>query len=137
MGISPTSSAALCGYKGFVIGHIGHYLSALHLAYYRSARNEYDKVFALFAVSSAARTGLTVGGFIFALIAKIRQCCKIVVNLKNNVSALAAVAAIRPSGGNIFFSVKRDCAVAAVARFNFNFRYIYKHNNHHSLSANK
>ena len=45
----------------------------------------------------------------------------------STVAALAAVAAVRTAGSNIFFTVKRNCARAAVAGFDLNFCYIYKH----------
>ena len=43
---------------------------------------------------------------IFPFEAEINQCGKIVVHLKNDISASAAVSAVRSSGSNIFFPVK-------------------------------
>ena len=66
--------------------------------------------------------------FVLALIAKVGQRGQIVVHLKHDVAAATAVAAVRSAGRNIFFTMKRDRAVAAVAGFDLDFCDIDKQN---------
>ena len=127
MPVPPAAFAALRGDKRLVRGHIRHHNTAFTFADNRAARHANYKVLPFFAVAARAAAVLPVFGFVFAFIAKIRQGRKIVVYLKHNIAAAPAVAAVRSAGRDIFFAVKRNRAVAAVARFDLNFCNIYKH----------
>ena len=127
MPVPPAAFAALRGDKRLVRGHIRHHDAAFTLADNRAARHTNHKVLPFFAVATRAAAVLPVFGFVFAFIAEIRKGRKIVVHLKHNVAAAPAVAAVRSAGRDIFFTVERNRAVAAVARFDLNFCNIYKH----------
>ena len=127
MPVAPAAFAAFCGDKRLVRGHIRHHNTAFTLADNRAARHTNHKVLPFFAVAARTAAVLPVFGFVFAFIAEIRKGRKIVVHLKHDVAAAPTVAAVRSAGRDIFFTVERNRAVAAVARFNLNFCNIYKH----------
>ena len=56
------------------------------------------------------------------------------IRLKNDISAPAAVAAIRAAGRHVFFPAEGNRAVPAVACFNSNFRNVYEQERHLFLS---
>ena len=127
MPVAPAALAAFGGHKALCFAHIRHNGAAVCFFDYCAAGNFDFKVGSVFAVLFVSLSGQAVLCCIFSFVSEIRKRCKIVVNDENNVAALAAVAAVRAAGGNIFFTVKRNCARAAVAGFDLNFCYIYKH----------
>ncbi len=127
MHVSPAAFAALCRNKAFGLAHIRHNGAAGLFSDYGSARHAYFKVFAVFAVLSVSAAGKTVFCGVFALVSEVGKRCKIVVYNKYDIAALAAVAAVRPAGGNVFFTVKRDRSVAAVSCLYLDLSYINKH----------
>ncbi len=126
--VAPAASAALCCNKAVCFAHIRHNGTAVYFLNNRSSRHTNFKTFAVFPMPSAALSGQTVFSSIFTLISEIGKRCQIIVHNKNNIAAFSAVSSVRTACGNIFFTVKRNSACAAVPGFYFNFSYIYKHN---------
>ena len=59
--------------------------------------------------------------------AEINQRIQPFVHLKNNASAIAAIAAVRPAVGNIFFSSEGYVPIAAFSAFHIYFCSVCKH----------
>jgi hypothetical protein len=57
-------------------------------------------------------------------VAEIDQGVEVAVGNGPDAGALAAVAAVRPTQGNVFLAAKRGAAVAAVAGENFDARFV-------------
>lgn len=69
-------------------------------------------------------------------VAKVGKRNEMIVHLKNDITAFAAIPAIWPTGRNIFFTAEGNSAVAPVTRFYPDLCNIYKHFAHPSwLSA--
>jgi hypothetical protein len=62
----------------------------------------------------------------FAVIAKIHERVLVSAGHKNNIAALAAIAAIGSSSVNEFFFPKTGSTIATVARYNSYFSCVYK-----------
>ena len=125
--ISLSSVAALCDDLWLVCGHIRHNSACFCITHYSSARNFYNKRRSALARAIARTAVLALLCGILSLIAEIYKGRKIVVHLKDNVSASAAVAAVRTARSHIFFTVKGNSSVTAIACFDLNFRLIDKH----------
>ena len=127
VGVPPAAAPALCGGELIHFGHICHHGPALILPDDGAARHTDDKAFTLTAVAAAALAILPAGGGVFPPVAEVRQRGEVVVHLKDDVPAASAVAAVRSACSHIFFTVKGDGAVTAVARLDVDDRIIYKH----------
>ena len=127
MAVTPAALAALCDDKRLLIGQIRNDSARICLLDDRTDRHFYNCILPLFACTACPAAILTVLRLIFAFIFKIRQSGQIRVGDKYNISASAAVAAVRTAVCNIFFTVKCGGTVASVARLYRNSRSIYKH----------
>ncbi len=125
--VSPAAFAAVGSNKALCFTHISHNSATVCFLDYRSPRNTDFKTFSVFSMAFTALARQSVFGCILALVSEIGKCCKIIIHYKNNIAAFAAVTAVRSACCNIFFTMKGNCACTAVPRFDFNFRYIYKH----------
>jgi uncharacterized protein (UPF0333 family) len=74
--------------------------------------------------ASAVFTAL---GFIFSFVAEVRKGGKVVINLKNNVSASATVATVGTACVNVFFTVECNGTITAVTCNYSYFCFINKH----------
>ncbi len=127
MSVSPAASAAFCDYYRLVTRHIGDY-SARFLFTDNCASGHLDyEVGRRFAEAVFRAAVVTSLSHVFALEAKIYKGRAVVINQKDDISALASVTSVGSSCGNIFFSMERHAAVAAVARFNGYIYFIDEH----------
>ena len=110
-----------------VRGHISHYPSAFGVAYNGTSRHLDYKRLSAFARAVSAAAVLTAVRHIFSLISEVYKGRKIIIDLKNYISAASAVAAVGTSRRNIFFTVKGHCSVAAVTCFDLYLRLINEH----------
>jgi hypothetical protein len=76
-----------------------------------------------FAVAAAV-------GFEFAIVAVAEESVVVGIRFEINAAAVAAVAARWAAPRHVFFTAKRDAAVAAVAGLHQYFCFINKHENH-------
>ena len=129
MNVAEAAFAAFCKGECVLVRHVDYQPSALIVVDESSARHLNDQVGRAFAVATAAAAFLTVFGEVFALVSEIGEGGEVVVDLQNDVAALAAVAAVGTARGNIFFAVKCDGTVAAVAAFDKYDSGICKHKN--------
>ena len=126
--VAPAALAALGADEGLVRGEVRHHRAAFGLFDDGAPGHADHQILALFAGLAAAGSVRAVFGGVFALVAEVGQGGQVVVRNEDDIAALAAVAAVRPAGGDVFFAVERHGPVAAVARFDFDIGRIYKHN---------
>ncbi len=69
-------------------------------------------------------------GFELAIVAIPEERVVVRIRFEINAPAVSAVAARWAATGNIFFTAKRDAAVAAVAGFYQDFSFVSEHVNH-------
>ena len=87
----------------------------------------YYNVLSAFSVHFRALAVFAVLGCKFALIAECKKGVCTLVNSDDNITAPAAVAAIRTACGYIFLAAEGNGTVTAVACLYVNFNFIYKH----------
>ena len=105
--IALAAFAALgCNERFPVFLQIFHHQSGFLVDHNRTDRHFYDQVFAILAITFFLHAILTVFGFVFSFITKIHQCAHIFICLKDDISAFAAVSAIRSAFWNKRFSSK-------------------------------
>ena len=95
-----------CNERFPVFLQIFHHQSGFLVDHNRTDRHFYDQVFAILAITFFLHAILTVFGFVFSFITKIHQCAHIFICLKDDISAFAAVSAIRSAFWNKRFSSK-------------------------------
>ena len=122
--VAPAALAAAAEDVRLGRGHILNDLVRLRVAHERAARHADGERLAAFAELAAALTVHAVLGGVFALVAEVHQRGHIVVHLQNDVAAVAAVAAVGTAGCDVFLTVERDRAVAALAGGNGDARLI-------------
>ena len=98
-----------------MFGQILQDISALAVANDRSGWNQDDKVFPLGAVLQGRAAGTAFIGFPKALMNQRRKVIGIRIGSKDDGAAVAAVAAVRPALGNIFFATETTHSLTAVA----------------------
>ena len=125
--VAPAASAALAENEVLIIRHILNDFVGLRVAYNGSARHLNNQILSAFAAAAGALTVLTGGSCIFSFIAKIHQRGEIIIDAKDDISALAAVTAVRTAGSHIFFTMESNGSVAAVTGLDKYFHLIYKH----------
>ena len=91
-------------------------------------RDFQDDAFAVLAVASSLSAFLTVSGGKFPPMAIIVERVQTLVDFKDHIAAPAAIASIRSSVGDIFFTAEADMTVAALAGTNDDFCSVCKHN---------
>ena len=129
MDIAPAALTAAQKNEALVFVFVGKIVDEFvrfGIPYRRAGRNGDDDIFSVFAVFVPARTVAAVFRFKDDLIAELCKRAHIAPDAKHDISSLAAVAAVRPSSRNIFFSAKRDAAVSAFSRADFDHRFICK-----------
>ena len=127
MDIALAALSASCKDLRLVRGHIRHYPAALCVAYYSTSRHLYNKGLCAFASAVSSAAVFPAVSHIFPLIPEIYQGREIVIDLKNDIAAASAVAAVGTACRYILFAVKRYSAVAAVTCFDHYFRLINEH----------
>ena len=125
--VPPSAAPTFAENKIGVVGHIADDLVCLGVADDRPARNLDDQIFPPLAAAARALPVLPVRRGIFALIAEVHQGGKIVVDAKDDIAALSAVAAVGSARGNVFLPMEGHSAVSAVSGLNVNSYFIYKH----------
>ena len=113
--VAPAAPAAARDGIVFAVGHIVHDAAGLGIAYQCAAGHADIKAVPVPAGAALALTVGAVSGNVLALVPEVHQGGHIVVNDKNDVAALAAVASVGAAGRDVFLAVEGDCAVAAVA----------------------
>ena len=104
--VAPAAVSALCDNDRLTVRYIGDNPAGFRVLHKRADRHRNHKVGRAFSGASSRPSALTRRRGVFALIPEIRERGKIAVSLENNISAPAAVTAVRSSGSNIFFSVE-------------------------------
>ena len=125
--VAPAAFAAFCNNVGFFIGNIRKNSSGGSFADKGSHGNFYYKIRSGFSGHVAAGTVFAVFCNITFSVFKIDKAGDVGIADKNNVAAFAAVTAVGTAGIDVLFAVKSNCAVAAVAGLDSDFRGIYKH----------
>jgi hypothetical protein len=72
-------------------------------------------------------------GFEFAIVAITEKRVVVGIRFEIDAAAVAAIASGRTAARNVFFTAKRDAAVAAIARLHQDFCFVNKHENHSPL----
>ena len=128
MAVAPATPAAFGRHKRLVPGHILKQRSGFRVPDQSAAGHFDEDVFAILAAAALAGAVGAVLGHIFPLHAEVQQGGEVVIRLKDNAAALAAIASIRPAGGDVFFPVKGDSAIAPFSRLDKDPCNINKHN---------
>jgi len=128
--VAPAAAPALAQHEGRVVGHILDDLAALRVPHQRPTGHPDGQALAVLTGLAPALTVHTVPRHILALVAEVHQRGHIVVHLQNDGAAVAAVAAVGASGGNILLPVERHRTVAAVPGAHGDPRFINKSSCH-------
>ena len=116
--VSPAAAAAVEHYaRNTDLLNIRNDLTGIHVANQRAGRNLDDQVLAALAVGARRAAGLPRFGIKFAVEAEIQQRMHAEIGHKDDITALAAVAAVRAARLHELFAVEVYLSVAAVARF--------------------
>ena len=129
MDIAPAALTAAQKNEALVFVFVGKIVDEFvrfGIPYRRAGRNGDNDIFSVFAVFVPARTVAAVFRFKDDLIAELCERTHIALDAKHDVSALAAITAVRPPSRNIFFPAERNAAVAAFSRTDFDHRFICK-----------
>src|SRR5690606_22616699 len=86
----------------------------------------FRSIFPVAAVAVAALAVLAVFGAVVRLVAEVDERAQARIDLQDDVAALAAVAAVRPAHRYELFTPEADAAVAAVAGFHVDARFVVK-----------
>ena len=126
-GVSKTAFSSSGGKIGLAVRHVVQQKSALALPNQSSSRYADDQVLPALSgtVLPCARSAVFRG--IFAVIAKIQKGGEIVVHLKDDIAACAAVSPVGAAGSDIFFPMKGDGSVSSGPRPNMDFCNVDKH----------
>jgi hypothetical protein len=89
-------------------------------------RNRQNQIFAFITGTVAARTGLAVLGFVFALEPVVDQRVQRLLGFQIYGTTIAPVAAIGATLGNVFFSPEAQAAVTALAGFHNDGGFVYE-----------
>ncbi len=127
MRIAPAALAAFCHYMRLLIGNIGKDSAGAFLLDDSAEGHADDKILGIFTVAPAASAVFAALRGVFSLVTEIRKSREVGIRDKHNVAALSPIAAVGTACRDIFFTVKRHRAVAAVARFDAYISFIYKH----------
>ena len=125
--VALAAAPAVCEDMRLTVGHIRHDASGLGVADQRAARYLDDQILGVFAAAPSAFAVFSARRRVFSLVTEVSQRAEVGIRLKDDIAASAAVAAVRSSCRDVLFAVKRYRAVAAVAGFDLNVRFIDKH----------
>src|SRR5699024_5983675 len=113
--VAPAAPAAPAEDKGLASGHVLHDLAGFCVPHQGTPGDLDDEILAVLAGLPGTLAVGAVAGHVLALVAKVHQGGHVVIHLKDDGAAPAAVAAVRAAGGHVFLPVEGDGAVAAVA----------------------
>jgi hypothetical protein len=112
--VAPAAAAAFAEHERFIGAHIRDNLVGLGVADQRAAGNLDYEILAVLA-GTAGTLAVTPGRCgILALITEVHQSGHMVIDLQDNGTALAAIAAVGTAVGDVLFAVERHNTVAAV-----------------------
>ena len=135
MGISLTADASPGNDKGLAVnGQVGHDPAGVGILDDRADRDGDDNVFGASSGPVIALSLLPSFGCVVLLILQIEQRTTAAHGFDDDVTALAAVSAIRPPPGHEFLAPETDATLAAAARFDVNFSFINKFHNLRPIS---
>jgi hypothetical protein len=118
MGVAKTAVTALKEYSPFAgTDEIGEHQPVIRVHDLSPRRDLQDKVLSIGAGPIAARPGFAVLGPEMLPVAVIDQCIEIVRGRKDDVAALAAIAAVGAAELDEFFTAKTGGTASAVAAF--------------------
>jgi hypothetical protein len=81
-----------------------------------------------FAAPAIAALAVTAAlGFMFGIEAEVKKRIVVLAGDQRHIAAAAAVAAAGSAAGNEFLTPERKAAVTAVAGFNVDYNFVYKH----------
>ena len=126
-GVTQPMEATLSHFKGLAqLSQVAEYFAGLFIQHRGSHRNIEHQVLAAGsgAVRSPAR--LAILGFEVAGVAKVDKRVQTLGGQQDNAAAIAAIAAVRATFGDIFLPAKAHTAVTAVARLDFNCCFVDK-----------
>ena len=116
------AASAFAKHERLATAHIFYYFSGFCVFYDGSLRNGNYKIGSVSSVKFRFHTVAAVRSDVFFSVTEVKQGVLALFYNKNYIAAVAAVAAVGTSVRNIFFPVKRNTAVTAVAGF-----YVYLH----------
>ena len=116
MCVTVAAAAALCDGDGGVVGQVRDDQPALRILDHGAQRHLDDKVFGILAVAEACAALAALGGSVLALVAEVHQGGKMIVRHKDDVTAAAAITAVRAASGHELLTMEAHCAIAALAR---------------------
>ena len=120
-GVAQPAATALGRQKGlFGLGQVGEHGARLRILDDRAERYAQNAVHAAPTVLVAALATAAVVRLEVGTVAEIDERAEVAVGHQPDVTALAAVAAVRPAPGHEFFPPETDAAVAAVTGFHVN-----------------
>src|SRR5215470_17252171 len=106
---------------------VGNRLTSLLVKRQRADRHLQEHVFARVARAIGAFSVSAPRGPKFAIVAVTQQRVVVRIGFEKDAAAVAAVASGGPAARNILLASERHAAIAAVARFHENLRFIDKH----------
>ena len=107
--------------------HILKHPPGSRVLYYSSGRHHNDQILRVLPVELLSHPVPAVRRHKLPPVPERQQRISPLVNLKNNISAAPAIAAGRSALRDILLTMERNTAVAAVAGFNVDLYFIYKH----------
>ena len=116
MRVAVAAAAALCDGDGGVVGQVRDDQPALRVLDHGAQRHLDDEVFGILAVAEACAALAALGGSVLALVAEVHQGGKMIVRHKDDVTAAAAITAVRAASGHELLTMEAHCAIAALAR---------------------
>ena len=115
MRIAAAAPAALCHSDRCVVGQVCNDQTRSRILDDRAQRHLDDQIFGICTVAQPGTALAAFGCSILALIAEVHQRAEVIIHHKDDVAALAAVAAVRAACGHELFTMEADRAVAALA----------------------
>ncbi len=110
-----------------------HFLSGFVVVHDRAHRHFQKDVHALAAGAVGAFSVASALRFVFRIEAEVHQRIVALAGLHDDVAALAAVSARRAAARDVLLPAEGHAAVAAVARFDPDFRLVDEHNRQSSV----
>ena len=100
MCVAVAAAATLCDGDGGVVGQVRNDQPALRVLDHGAQRHLDDEVLGILAVAEACAALAALGGSVLALVAEVHQGGKMIVRHKDDVTAAAAIAAVRAASGH-------------------------------------
>ena len=131
MAVSKAATSALATdvIGAVALGHVVQDLSGGGVPDQGSGRHRNNQIFGGRSMEFGSFSVLAVFGDELVLVAEGKQGVASGIHPEDHIAAVPAVAAVGSAVGNIFFPVKGNGTVSAVARFDINSDVIHKHGN--------